>query len=137
MATRPIPLVMAGDGKFRFLSINVSNTLKAAQEKDRHREQFQLWFQRQQDEQSELAQLFAQSSYENSSQLQEAIKDGQADLRLSLLWARWEGTVVLKTAIARGLEIRSKEERELAIDAKQKLEQNRQAVMAQHFGQGI
>ena len=137
MATRPIPLVMAGDGKFRFLSINVSDSLKAAQEKDRHREQFQLWFQRQQDEQSEIAQLFARSSYKNSSQLEEAIADGQADLRLSLLWARWDGTVVLKTAIARGLEIRNKEERGLAIEAKQKLEQNRQAAMAQHFGQGI
>lgn len=137
MATRPIPMVMAGDGKFRLLSINVSETLKAAQEKDRHREQFQLWFQRQQDEQGEMAQLFARSSYKNSSQLQEAIKDGQADLRLSLLWARWDGTVVLKTAIARGLEVRSKEESELAIEAKQKLEQNRQAVMAQHFEQGI
>lgn len=137
MATRPIPLVMAGDGKFRFLSINVSDSLKAAQEKDRHHEQFQLWFQRQQDEQNEIAQLFARSSYKNSSQLQEAIADGQADLRLSLLWARWDGTVVLKTAIARGLEIRNKEERGLAIEAKQELEQNRQAAMAQHFGQGI
>ncbi|MEE4201711.1 MobA/MobL family protein [Erythrobacter sp.] len=137
MATRPIPMVMAGDGKFRLLSINISETLKAAQEKDRHREQFQLWFQRQQDEQSEIAQLFARSSYKNSSQLQEAIKDGQADLRLSLLWARWDGTVVLKTAIARGLEIRNKEEHGLAIEAEQKLEQNRQAAMAQHQGFGF
>lgn len=137
MATRPIPLVMAGDGRFRFLSISVSDSLKAAQEKDRHREEFQLWFQRQQDEQSEIAQLFARSSYKNSSQLEEAIADGQADLRLSLLWARWDGTVVLKTAIARGLEIRNKEEHGLAIEAKQKLEQNRQAAMAQHQGFGL
>ena len=137
MAAAPLYLVKSPEGVIRVLGRDVPLSLTAAATSGQHAKQFDLWHHRQEDEQREIAQLFAQSPYANDRELEAGINDGGADLRLAILWARWTDSYVLKQAIDQGLEMRRKEECDVALKRERERDHIQQAAMAQHFGQGI
>ncbi len=137
MEAAPLYLVETLEGGIRVLGRDVPSSLAAAATSGQHAKQFDLWHRRQVDEQREIAQLFAQSPYANGRELEAGVNDGGADLRLAMLWARWTDSHVLKQALDQGMEMRRKEERDVALKREREREQTRQAAMAQHFGQGI
>ncbi|KZY09121.1 hypothetical protein A3723_10750 [Erythrobacter sp. HI0028] len=137
MAAAPLYLVKTREGEIHVLGRDVPLSLATAATSGQHAQQFDRWYRRQEEERREITQLFAQSPYSNSRELEAGVNDGGADLRLSMLWARWTDSHVLKQAIDQGLEMRRKEEREVALKREQEREQIQRAAMAQHFGQGI
>tara|TARA_B100001057_G_C22327280_1_gene748082 strand:- start:161 stop:574 length:414 start_codon:yes stop_codon:yes gene_type:complete len=137
MEAAPLYLIKTLEGKIRLLGRDVPSSLVAAATSGQHTQQFDLWHRRQEDEQREIAHLFAQSPYANGRELEAGVNDGGADLRLAMLWARWTDSQVLKQAIDQGLEMRRKEEREVALKREQEREQIQRAAMAQHFERDI
>ena len=137
MEAAPLYLIKTREGELRVLGRDVPLSLAAAATSGQHVQQFDRWYRRQEDEQREIAQLFAQSAYANGGELEAGVNDGAADLRLAMLWARWTDSHVLKHAINQGLEMRRREEREVAFKREQEREQIQRAAMAQHFGREI
>ena len=137
MAAAPLYLVKTREGEIRALGRDVPSSLATAATSGQHAQQFDRWYKRQEEERREIAQLFAQSPYSNSRELEAGVNDGGAVPRLAILWARWTDSYVLKQAIDQGLEMRRKEECDVALKREREREHIQQAAMAQHFGQGI
>ncbi len=137
METRPLVLERNPSEEFRFASIDAPSSLKAAAASGNHVTEFARWYERQVDEQREIAVIVSKSPYANRSQVEAAIDDAKANERLIELWARWNGTRLLTKAIEQGLEMRRIQEREAALEAERKREYNRQVAMAQNLERGF